>query len=262
IAGIIIGLITNFFTNLNFLKTTAFKMRDFFINFLRKIIIPLLPIYVFGFVLKMNHDHFFEYFIKNYINIFILLIISLYSYIALLYMIAARFKWSNFINYIKEMSPAILTAFGTTSSAAAMPFTLNVVTKTLNNKAYANFIIPITVNIHMIASAFCVPFLSCALLVMTGKALPSLSQYLCFLFYYCIYAFTAAGVPAGVLLVVVGLTQKYLGLTEELTSILITVYVLQNAFVTTGNVSGNGVFAFLTYKFFKKRKMIPECESE
>ncbi|MHA1558312.1 MAG: cation:dicarboxylate symporter family transporter [Alphaproteobacteria bacterium] len=255
-AGLFLGLLSNSFIKHPRMKITAFYLRDLTTIILRKTIIPLLPLYVFGFVIKLNYDNFLEYFIKHYNYIFMLTIILIIGYVILFYAFAAKFKWKTFIEYIKRMLPPSMIAFGTMSSAAAMPLTIEATEKNLKERDYADFVIPTTVNTHLLGDGLCIPIILCAIIVMTGSPLPSLSQYLYFLFFYVFYKFTSAAIPGGGAVVIVPITEAYLDLTPELSSIFITLYILQDSIITATNVMGNGAFAILTSQFFKKLKMI------
>jgi Na+/H+-dicarboxylate symporter len=90
-----------------------------------------------------------------------------------------------------------------------------------------------------------------ALLLMSGQGLPSWSAFLMYMMYYCIVKFSAAGVPGGGVIVILPVVRDYLGLDEATTSLLATIYMLQDPILTSANVMGNGAFAMVTHRLLK-----------
>ena len=249
--GIGVGLIVNLFPSAPFKNTVkiwAFRLRDWTTLGLKRGFIPLLPIYVLGFVLKLDRDGSLGILIQSYSQVFILGCVLVVVYISFLYAVAAGFRWSLWVRYIKEMLPAGLTGFSTMSSAATMPLTLAATEKNLQDRAYADFVIPTTVNIHLIGDGINIALTALALLIMAGQPFPSIGVYLYFTLYYCLAKFSCAGVPGGGVLVILPVAQAYLGLSPEMASLLATIYILQDPILTSANVMGNGAFALLTRK--------------
>jgi Na+/H+-dicarboxylate symporter len=253
LGGVIAGLIASFMQK-PAIKDFAFRLRDLATMGLKKGFIPFLPLYVLGFVLKLDRDGALGVLLQNYGRIFVLGCLLIVVYIGFMYALAANFRWHRFVGYLREMLPAGVTGFSTMSSAATMPLTLTATEKNLNNREYANFVIPATVNIHMVGDGLNIALTGLALLTITGHPLPDFSTYLVFVFYYCITKFSAAGIPGGGVIVILPVIQAHLGLSPEATSMLATIYILQDPILTAANVMGNGAFALLTGKLLKKAK--------
>ena len=219
------------FGDFPFLKRLAHRVREDAITVLRRGFIPLLPLYVFGFILKLQHDKTFGLLVQGYGQIFALSCLIIVAYILLAYGFAARFRWNRFKHILLNMLPAGVTAFTTMSSAATLP-----------------------ANNHMIGDGLNIALSSLALLIMTNQGMPDVSNYALFTFYYCLAKFSTAGVPGGGVLVILPLAQMYLGLNANLASILTTLYVLQDPLITAANVMGNGAFAVLTAPLFQRRR--------
>ncbi|MBY0462586.1 MAG: dicarboxylate/amino acid:cation symporter [Alphaproteobacteria bacterium] len=253
IFGVCVGLIASFL-NKPILKQLAFSLRDKATIALKKGFIPFLPLYVLGFILKLDRDGSLGLLLQNYSRIFVISCVLITTYISLMYAIAANFRWRKFKAFVGEMLPAGLTGFSTMSSAAAIPVTLDATETNLNNREYADFVVPATVNIHMIGDGLNIALTSLALLLMTGHPIPEFSVFLTFTLYYCIAKFSAAGIPGGGVIVILPVAQHYLGLSAEATTMLATIYILQDPIITAANVMGNGAFALLTGKLLKKAK--------
>ncbi len=253
LSGVIVGLVASFLQKPG-IKDFAFRLRDWTTIALKKGFIPFLPLYVFGFILKLDRDGALSVLLQNYGRIFLLGSLLIVVYIGFMYALAANFRWHRFIGYLREMLPAGLTGFSTMSSAATMPLTLAAAERNLGNREYADFVIPTTVNIHMIGDGLNIALTGLVLLSITGHPLPDFSTYLVFVFYYCITKFSAAGIPGGGVIVILPVIQAHLGLSPEATSLLATIYILQDPILTAANVMGNGAFALLTGKLLKKAK--------
>ncbi|MCX7338044.1 MAG: cation:dicarboxylase symporter family transporter [Alphaproteobacteria bacterium] len=256
IGGLLMGLITNAFRGnqkSDCIKQMAFKLRDGSTFGLQKLFIPLLPLYVLGFVLKLDRDGSLGTLIQHFGRIFVVECVVIVAYVVLMYAIAAKFNWSAFARYIKEMLPAGLTGFSTMSSAATMPVTLAATEKNLNDREYADFVIPTTVNIHLIGDGISIAIIALALLLLSGQGLPNFTTYLVFTVYYCLAKFSVAGVPGGGVFVALPVILKYLELSPETATMLTTVYVLQDPIITATNVMGNGAFAIITKRWLHSK---------
>ena len=245
--GIVIGLIFSF-VKVPAVTTLAQSMRHYVTVFLQKAFIPLLPLYVFGFILKMDYEDTLMILIKNSGHIFGLVWIFIVVYLALLYFIVSGFRLSRFFELVRNMLPAGITGFSTMSSAATMPVTLAATEKNMGDDQFADLVIPTTVNIHLMGDALAIPILALAVLSLSGLPLPTFENYLLFVVYFCLAKFSVAGIPGGGIIVMLPILQKYLGLTPEMASLLTTIYIIQDPIFTSANVMGNGAFALLVRK--------------
>ena len=219
---------------------------------LKKGFIPVLPLYVLGFGMKLIHNGSLATLLESYSKVFILSSVLILSYIILMYLIGTGFSIQKTLTAIKTMFPAWLTGFSTMSSAVAMPMTLAATEKNIEDSAYAQFVVPTTANIHMVGDGLSIALTALALLVMSGSGLPSFEVYIVFVMYYCLAKFSSAGVPGGGVIVILPVVEQYLGLNADLTSLLATIYILQDSLMTSSNVMANGAFAVITHKIFKK----------
>ena len=128
-----------------------------------KLVIPLLPLYIFGIFLEMTFTgqvwHIVSVFAQVIIVIFILhIVILLYQFC-----VAGLITRRNPIRLLWNMLPAYMTALGTSSSAATIPVTLQQTKKNGVNERVAGFCIPLCATIHMSGSAMKIT--SCALTI-------------------------------------------------------------------------------------------------
>jgi Na+/H+-dicarboxylate symporter len=62
--------------------------------------------------------------------------------------------------------------------------------------------------------------------------------------------FSAAGVPGGTIIIMIPVLEAYLGFSPEMSSVIMTMYMLFDPFCTSANVLGNGLFAIVFEKIW------------
>lgn len=249
------GLLFSFY-KLPQAKNLALRLRDYVTVFLRKGFIPFLPVYVFGFVLKMQKEGTLVALFTNYGQIFLSICVLLIVYITFVYALAHGFKPAQFIKSIRTMLPAGLTGFSTMSSAATMPVTLAATEQNIKDAGFTQLVIPATVNIHLMGDALGIPLIGLAILQLSGLPLPGIEQYMIFAAYFCMAKFSTAAIPGGGVLVLLPTLQTHLGLTSEMAGLVATIYILQDTLFTGANVMGNGGFALVCHRLFKMIRLV------
>lgn len=242
--GIACGLSASFL-KIDHAKPVATFLHKAVTLFLHKTFVPLLPVYVTGFVLKLHFEDSLSPLIRSYSQVFILSISLIIVYLGLVYYVGSGLRFSRFLESIKNMLPAGVTGFSTMSSAATMPVTLEATEKNLKDPRFADLIIPTTANIHLLGDVLAIPLTGMALLWFKTGTLPAFSDYLFFAVMFGIAKFSCAGVPGGGVLVILPVLHKYLGLDQEMITLMTTLYILQDSIFTASNVMGNGAFAMV-----------------
>ncbi|MDR0968246.1 MAG: cation:dicarboxylase symporter family transporter [Holosporaceae bacterium] len=241
--GIAAGLIAAAYN-----KKLAFliaEKTDFILNKLFSIISLLIPPFIMGFVLKCASDGNLEFIIKNYSQILLIFFAYALFYIAALYLIVNKFSIRETLLCVKNMLPAWLVAFSSASSALAMPVTILSAQKNAKNKELAGSVISITANIHLIGDCLFIPTIAYAILKNYGIEEPSLITYLAFAVFFVIAKFSVAAVPAGGIIVMVPILEKYLSFSPDMSTLIIAIYAIFDPIITGFNVLGNGAFAKL-----------------
>lgn len=240
-AGLILGALLGRLTP-SFAKQTATKLEQA-ITVILKGILFVIPLFITGFVVKMNYDQVMSYILRNYSFVFILIASAVLSYIVFLYLCANKFNIRKTVESIKNMLPAAIAGFGSMSSAAAMPLTLLGAEKNAQNPDLARSVIPMTVNIHLIGDCFAIPIFAFAVLNTFGAAEPAFSSYLIFAAFFVLAKFSVAAVPGGGILVMLPILETYLGFNAEMLSLITALYILFDPVITCANILGNGAFA-------------------
>lgn len=244
IAGILAGLGAGFL-KIKFAHKAAEVMHKGVTLFLQKAFIPVLPIYVTGFVLKLQFEGSLGILLQNYAQVFVLALSLIVVYLAFLYFVGSGFRFQKFKDSIQNMLPAGVTGFSTMSSAATMPVTIDCTEKNLRDPRFADLIIPSTANIHLLGDALAIPLTGLALIWFKTGALPDIATYAMFMVMFSLTKYSCAGVPGGGVIVILPVLQKYLGMDQELISLMTTLYILQDSIFTSSNVLGNGAFAMI-----------------
>ncbi len=221
---------------------------DRFDRFVLKILASfayLIPLFVAGFMVKLQYDGVVQIIFKDYTLIFATIALALSTYLLFLYAVLNNFNPVKTFNCLRNMLPAAIAGFGAMSSAAAMPLTIAGAQGNAKNKDLASSIVPMTVNIHLIGDCFAIPIFAYAVMKSYGIAEPSLYTYLIFLGYFVIAKFSVAAVPGGGILVMLPILESHLGFNAEMLSLITALYVLFDPVITCANVLGNGAFAKL-----------------
>lgn len=221
---------------------------------LHSFFIPIIPIFIFGFLIRMGHEGHLEMIVKDYSWILLYIVALSFSYSTLLYLIACNFNFSRTIKSIKNIIPALVTGFSTMSSAVAMPFLIEGAQKNSPHPQTVRAVIPLSINPHLLGDAMSVSLFSFAILLSFGHPFPSFETYFVVCLYLLISKFGIAGIPGGGILVLTPVLGEHLSFDSTMISLITAIYILFDPFITAGNVYGNGAFAMLFAEFFEKRK--------
>ena len=247
--GIFLGVILGFMGDHQPIKlkvrSFALKGSDHISTFLGKVFIPLLPIYVFGFSLKLSYDRVLYHLFHQYGKVFVLSMVLVFFYLLLIYWAGSGFRLQTALTKMKNMFPAAVTAFSTMSSAATMPLTLESTKKNTGDENFTDLVIPSTTNIHMLGDDLTIVMTAMTLMSVFGLDWPDVCAFIPFAFAFSIAKLSCVGIPGASVLVVLPVLQKHLGFSAEMISVLTTIYILQDPFGTTANVVGNGGFALI-----------------
>ena len=222
------------------------------IQFLLRILMALIPIFIAGFMIKLIEDKVLESMLLSYALIFTIVAIAQFGYIFSLYFALNGFQWGKTFQCIKNMLPAALSGFGSMSSAASLPLTLVATEKNTGDPDLTRLVIPATVNIHLIGDCFAIPIFAFAVLKTFGLAAPSLLTYTIFAFYFVIAKFSVAAIPGGGIIVMLPILESILGFHTNMSSLITALYIFFDPVITTANITGNGAFALLLHKIRQK----------
>ncbi|MCA7010833.1 cation:dicarboxylate symporter family transporter [Wolbachia endosymbiont of Tribolium confusum] len=227
------------------------KMLDLTLFILKTFLTPIIPMFVLGLTLKMQHDQVLSIIFKDYSIIFIIIASVTYLYVFLLYGAANSFKVTSWIASIGNMIPAFITAMSTMSSNIAMPLTLEGSKKNIKQPDIASSVVPITASFHLVGDCFFIIILS--MIITSGYSLFT-TDYVTFLLYFLLFKFAIVAVPAGGIMVMLPILEKYLKFSPEMLSLITTLYIVFDPIITSANVMGNGAFTMMFTKLYDKLK--------
>ena len=229
------------------LRRAASEFEKIITMTIEAVIIPLLPLYIFGIFLDMTAAgevfRVLMVFVKIIGVIFLLHIVWLVS----LYVVSGVVSKRNPFKMLSTMLPAYFTALGTQSSAATIPVTLAQARKMGVSEQVSGFVIPLCATIHMSGSMLKIVACAMALMMMQGMTF----NFTLFLGFICLLGITmvaAAGVPGGAIMAALGVLASVLGFSPEDQALMISLYIAMDSFGTACNVTGDGALAAIVDK--------------
>ena len=215
-----------------------------------KVIIPLLPLYIFGIFLNMTYSgqayRILIVFAQIIAVIFVLhLLVLLYEFC-----VAGIVVHRNPLRMLFTMLPAYMTALGTSSSAATIPVTLRCTLKNRVSGGVAGFVKPLCATIHM--SGSCMKITACALTVCLLEGMPhDPLLFINFILMLSIMMVAGPGVPGGAVMAALAPLGSILGFGSNEQALIIALYIAMDSFGTACNVTGDGAIALVVDKLKK-----------
>lgn len=228
----------------NRLKLVMEDFKEIINKVIMAVIIPLLPLYIFGIFLNMTNSGqvagVMGIFLKIIVVIFVMTVILLF----IQFFIAGTIGKKNPFRLFRNMMPAYMTALGTQSSAATIPVTLEQTVKNGVRPDLAGFVIPLCATIHLSGSTMKIVACSMAIMLMSGMDI-HFGQFAGFIMMLGIAMVAAPGVPGGAIMAALGLLQSMLGFDETAQGLMIALYIAMDSFGTATNVTGDGAIAVI-----------------
>ncbi|MCH5240585.1 MAG: dicarboxylate/amino acid:cation symporter [Muribaculaceae bacterium] len=247
------------------IKTGGSKLKNIIIEFrnivewvIAKVIIPLLPLYIFGIFLKMTVTGEMKTIMSGFYKIILLIFVLHILWLVFIYLVAALFsrKEKNPFKLLWMMLPAYFTALGTSSSAATIPVTLRQTIKMGVNEDVAGFAIPLCATIDLSGSALKIVACAVALIVMKGMPY-DFGMFAYFIAMMGVVLIAAPGVPGGSIMASLALLTSILGFSEYDCGLMIALYIAMDSFGTACNVTGDGAIAIVIDRFCKRNDSRP-----
>ena len=235
------------------LKNVARDFQEIIVRMISAVILPLLPLYIFGIFLNMTHSGQVYSILMVFIKIIGVIFVLHIFLLVFQYSIAALFVHRNPFKLLSKMLPAYFTALGTQSSAATIPVTLEQTKKNGVSAEVAGFVIPLCATIHLSGSTL--KIVACALALMMMQGMPfDFPLFAGFIFMLGITMVAAPGVPGGAIMASLGILQSMLGFDESAQALMIALYIAMDSFGTACNVTGDGAIALIIDKIMGKNR--------
>lgn len=226
---------------------------------IEKVIIPLLPLHIFGIFLNMTVSGQAMSIISLFLKVVIVIIILHVLLLLIQFTVAGIIAKRNPLKLLITMLPAYATALGTQSSAATIPVTLAQTRKNGVSENIAGFVIPLCATIHLAGSTM--KIVACTLAVMFMLDMPiNFADYAGFIMMLGITMVAAPGVPGGAVMAALGVIEGMLGFDETMQAIIIAIYIALDSFGTACNITGDGAIAVVMDKIAGKRTATAQAE--
>ncbi|MGO3108642.1 MAG: dicarboxylate/amino acid:cation symporter [Sphingobacterium sp.] len=232
------------------LQKVAVDFEQIITFIIEKLIVPLLPLFIFGIFLDMTYTgkvvSILHVFVKIIGVIFLMHIVLL----LIQFLIAGAVSGKNAFKLLGTMLPAYFTALGTQSSAATIPVTLERAKIAGVREEIASFCIPLCATIHLAGSMLKIVSCVVALMLMQGMPIDFfvMTGFICML---GITMIAAPGVPGGAIMAAIGIIASMLGFDAQNQALMISLYIAMDAFGTACNVTGDGAIAIILNSIFK-----------
>ena len=258
--GVMTALVLALLTGLGLAATqhktlldAAHGFEEIIVKSIKSVIIPVLPLYIFGIFLNMTYVGQVFSILTVFIKIIGIIFLIHIGILIIQFCIAGGLSNKNPFRLLLNMMPAYFTALGTQSSAATIPVTLEQTKKNGVSEDIAGFTIPLCATIHMSGSTL--KIVACALALMIMQGMPY--DFWGFFGFICMLGITmvaAPGVPGGAIMASLGLLQSMLGFGEEAQALMIALYIAMDSFGTACNVTGDGAIAVIVDRLLGKVK--------
>lgn len=211
---------------------------------LKKIIIPLIPVYIATQFAGIAASGELFSTIKMFVMLFVMILAFQWVYLLVQFGIASLLTRENQFRKIKNMIPAYFTALGTQSSAATIPVNLECAYRNKITKDVADFCIPLCATIHLAGDTVCLVLGTMGIMLASGMS-PDFGLYLPFILMLGVTMVAAPGVPGGGVMAAIGIIGSMLGFTESMQSLIISLHFSQNSFGTATNIMGDQAIAIV-----------------
>lgn len=251
ICGILTALVLSFMIGLGIIYTGSKGLKKGFDEFgeivkitMEKVIIPLLPVYIFTMICEMSAKGVIAVVIGAGAKIILTGVGLSILFLVVQYIVAGLIAGKNPFKCLWNMAPAYLTGFSICSSSAVIPVTTKCTLKNGVREDVVDFTIPLCSNVHMCGSTIKLAATAVAVAYITGTPIP-FGLYLNFVLMQAIATVASPGVMGGVLMASVGLLESILGFSPEQTALLMTIYLALDGYGPACNVTGDGAVALI-----------------
>ena len=259
VCDIMTALVLSFMIGVGIIFTDSGALKKGFDEFgaivkltIEKLIIPLLPVYIFTMICEMSAKGVIAVVLGTGAKVIFTGVVLTLVWLVLQYCIAGAIAGKNPFKCLWNMVPAYLTAFSICSSSAAIPVTSSCTRKNVKNDDIVDFTIPLCSTVHMCGSTIKLAVSAIAVAYIFNIPIP-FAVYAHFVLMQGIAAVAAPGVMGGVLMASVGLLESIMGFGPEQTALVMTLYLALDGYGPGCNVTGDGAIAIVIDKIFGKK---------
>jgi Na+/H+-dicarboxylate symporter len=247
------------FSESTVLKSAADEMRRIINGTIAKVIVPVLPVYIFSIFLDMTAAGKVKVVLTAFAAIVVVEALLTLVMILIQYTIAGSIAGVNPLKALWKMAPAYFTALGTSSSAATIPVTRNQAVAAGVRPEVADFTVPLCATVHLAGSTIKLVACAVALILIGGDMTKlDLATFMQFIALLGMMMVAAPGVPGGAVMASLGVAESLLGFGKEQIALFITLYIATDSFGTACNVIGDGALSLIVNRIFPESKKIKD----
>jgi len=255
VMDVMTALVLSFLLGLGIAFSGASKMQAGFLELkaiivrsIERVIIPLLPFYIFGLFLDMTAAGKVGPVLGSFLAVVAVIFLMTLVLLVLQYCVAGVISHKNPFRMLWGMLPAYFTALGTASSAATIPVTLKCARGNGVSEGVSGFTIPLCATIHLSGSTLKITSCAIALMMMLGMQFDFM-KILGFVLMLGVTMVAAPGVPGGAIMAALGVLSSVLGFDATQQALMITLYIAMDSFGTACNVTGDGAISLIIDRF-------------
>ena len=246
------------YLNLPRMKDLADELKRLVEKAIAVIVIPLLPLYIFGIFLEMTRTGQAFHILMTFASIIGVIFGMHIALLLIQYCIAGAIVQRNPFRLLATMLPAYFTALGTSSSAATIPVTVRQARRMKVSTEVTDFAIPLCATIHMSGSCMKITACAVALLLMQGMTFTT-PMFVGFVMMLGVMMVASPGVPGGAIMASLGVLSSLLGFGEQDCALMIALYIAMDSFGTACNVTGDGAISLIVDRVHQRGHKQQPC---
>ncbi len=251
--GICAGIYNAKYNN-KYVNLVIHTMSDIIKKIMNNFFIPMLPLFIMGFLLKLLAEgRVYEIFNIN-LYCFLRLLLYLFLYFCFLMFVICG-SLNRMLEFIKNTYCALIMAFTTSSSAIAFPLSLKASKLNTRDNILVDAIMPFTLCFHIIGDIMLIPFTCMIVTLAFNNPLPNIDSFFIFIAFCLLSQFAVAGLPNATIIVITPILKKYLGFDDVMIAFTVGLYVFIEPFATLVNVLANNVFIIFFQKALNKFRL-------
>ncbi|PCI74431.1 hypothetical protein COB28_01240 [Candidatus Dependentiae bacterium] len=255
LAAMVIGTLLTWYP-IKACERSILRLKGYVDFLIRRVLLPFLPLYVCGFLLKIQGEGLLQQVLGDYSLTFLVMLILHWAFLFIWYLASQAGNFSLAREKILNALPSYMTALSTMSSTAAIPVTLNSAEKNRVHEGLSNVAVPILANVHLLGDAVSIPLLALVTKSLFTGGFPGVIEYLWFLGYFVISMLAVAGIPGGGIMVMIPVLESMFHFSPDMISLITALYLMQDPFGTAANVMGDGALVIMVEKVARRFKLL------
>jgi len=215
-------------------------------------VIPMLPIYISCIFAKLSATGVLQQNIGNFAIVIGLIFITANSYLILTLLITAIITKRPVSLVFKSYITPYLVAFGTQSSKATIPVSLEAAEEMDTSKEVREFAVPLLATIHLVGSMVTQTLGAIAIYYIYMGTLIPLPLMLSYIFILATILLAAPGIPGGEAVATRPLLTSFLGFPPGVAETMFTFGIANDSFATSVNVTNDSVVILILDALYKK----------